>query len=378
MSKVGIATLPLHGGKAPAWLFKRMVTLAKPIFKILYDMEGSNGILKRLSDTYWFQGLSCILGYDWHSSGTTTVLGGVLKEILNPIDHGLIVAGGKGKASLKVKDDLNNKAKSLDFSEDDIEQLSETSRLVAKIDNAAIQDGFSLYHHLMIISENNWAIVQQGLDEKIRKARRYHWLSKGIENFLDDPHTGISTEIVKNNVLNMATKKSKECRKISLEIIKEDSCRIKRYLNKLKDTNQKCLDDFLRPEKIIKLKNIPHLDLPVPFTLKWERLKLANKLAINDYTELLKIQGIGPGMIRALALISEFIWGIPPCWEDPAKYAYAVGGKDGIPFMVNLKRMERCAEILEYALNQARLNNKEKLNAIKRLHDFKQRNNPIE
>ncbi len=373
MSKVGVATLPLHGGKAPAWLFKRMVILANPIFKIVHDMEGPNGILRRLSDTYWFQGLSCILGYDWHSSGTTTVLGGVLREVLNPEEHELIVAGGKGKASLKVKEHLKKKAKLLDYSDDDINNLNETSRLVAKIDQGAIQDGFSLYHHLMVVSENNWAIIQQGLDAKIFKARRYHWLSEGITSFIDDPHSDISSQIVKNEVLNMATKKSSECRKISLDLISEGANRIKRYLNKLKDRNQTSLDDFIRPKQAIKLKKIPYLDMPIPFTLKWESVEMAKELGLNDYTELLKIRGLGPGMIRALALISEFIWGEAPSWKDPAKYAYAVGGKDGIPYFTRTDRMEECAALLEDAINQARLNNKDKLDALQRLHEYKNR-----
>ena len=374
MSKVGIATLPLHGGKAPAWLFKRMVILAKPIFRILYDMEGSDGILRRLSDTYWFQGLSCILGYDWHSSGTTTVLGAVLKEVFNPLDHGLIVAGGKGKASLKVKEELDSRAKLLEYNDNEVEQLSETSRLVAKIDNAAIQDGFSIYHHLMILSENNWAIVQQGLDGNIGKARRYHWLSEGLNSFLDDPHADIGTEIVKDNVLNMASRDSTECRKVSMDLVSEGSDRIKRYLTKMKDSSQKSLIDFLVPGQEFKVKRIPHLSMPSPFTLKWESLDLAKSLAINDYTELLKIRGLGPGMIRALALISELIWGTPPSWKDPAKYAFAVGGKDGIPYRTNTQRMERCAEILEEAIDQARIDSKEKLNALKRLNEYKRRN----
>ena len=373
MSKVGIATLPLHGGKAPAWLFKRMVILAKPIFKIIYDMEGSDGILRRLSDTYWFQGLSCILGYDWHSSGTTTVLGGVLREVFNPEDHELIVAGGKGKASLKVKEHLQKKAKILDYNEDNVEKLSETSRLVAKIDNAAIQDGFSLYHHLMVVSEQNWAIIQQGIDKNILKARRYHWLSEGLDDFLDDPHTDISSEILKNETLNMASKDSKKSRKVSLDLITEGSNRIRRYLSKLKDRNQTSLDDFMNPKQSIELKTLPHLDMPIPFTLKWETIEMAKELAINDYTDLLKVRGLGPGMIRALALISEFIWGEPPSWKDPAKYAYTVGGKDGIPYFTNLKIMERCARILEDAVDKAHLNNKDKLRALERLHKFEKK-----
>ena len=374
MNKVGMATLPLHGGKAPAWLFKRMVILAKPIFNILYDMEGSDGILRRLSDTYWFQGLSCILGYDWHSSGVTTVVGGVLNEVLNPLEHGLIVAGGKGKISLRVKEHLQEKAKNLDYNGDEIEKLNEISRLVAKIDNACIQDGFSLYHHNMIVSEDNWAIIQQGMDGGIKKARRYHWLSEGLTSFLNNPHSDISSEILKDTVLDMASKDSQNCRKVSLDLVSEGSNRIKRYLNKLKDTSQTSLDDFIKSNKSIELRKIPHLNMPVPFTLKWESLDMAKELPLNDYTELLKIRGLGPGMIRALALISEFIWGEPPSWNDPAKFSFAVGGKDGIPYPVNLKRMEQCAEILENAINLAKLDNKDKLGALKRLHKFETAN----
>lgn len=373
MSKVGIATLPLHSSKAPMWLLKRMVLFGKPIFNILYDMEGSDGILRRLSDTYWFQGLACILGFDWHSSGVTTVLGGVLKQIINPQDHGLIIAGGKGKNSTKVKEHLQDKAKVLDFSDNDIEKFSETSRLIAKIDNAAVQDGFSLYHHLMIVSENNWGIIQQGLDVNIKKARRYHWFSEGLTTYLENPHNDISSEVVKDKALNMVSSESRKCRKVSVDLIEEGSNRIKRYLSKLKDINQTCLDDFIETEGKIKKRQIQHLNMPIPFSLKWESVEIAKELTVNDYTDLLKIHGLGPGMIRALALISEFIWGEPPSWRDPAKYSYAVGGKDGIPYPVNLKRMERCAEILEQAIDQARLNNTEKLDAIKRLYKFKSR-----
>ncbi len=373
MSKVGIATLPLHSYKAPGWLLKRMVILGKPILKILYDMEGPDGIIRRLSDTYWFQGLACILGFDWHSSGCTTVLGGVLKQIINPQDHGLIIAGGKGKNSTKVREHLQDKGKVLDYSVDDIEELSETSRLVAKIDNAAVQDGFNLYHHLMIVSENNWGIIQQGLDGNIKKARRYHWLSEGLTSYLDNPHKNISSEVVKDKALNMVSSESRKCRKTSLEVIQEGSNRIKRYLSKLKDKNQTTLVDFIKTEDRMKVRQIPNLNMPIPFTLKWESVDMVNKLGVNDYTELLKIKGLGPGMIRALALISEFIWGEAPSWKDPAKYSYAVGGKDGIPYPVNLKRMIGCAEILEQAIDQARLNNTEKLDAIKRIYEFKSR-----
>jgi len=373
MSKVGIATLPLHSSKAPRWLLNRMLNLGKPIFDILYNMEGADGIIRRLSDTYWFQGLACILGFDWHSSGCTTVLGGILKQIITPEDHGLIIAGGKGKNSTKVKEHIKEKGKKLDYNEDNFEEFSEISRLVAKVDNSAIQDGFSLYHHLMIISESNWGIIQQGLDKNIKKARRYHWLSEDLDNFINDPHNDITTQAYKHRVLDMATEKSNECRNVSLDLISEGSKRIKRYIHRIKDKNQTSIYDFTHPEKSIKFHKIPHLDMPIPFSLKWESIDIAKEIGLNDYTELLKIKGLGPGMIRALALISEFIWGEAPSWKDPAKYSFAVGGKDGIPYPVNLKRMERCAYILRDAIDQSRLEKKEKLNALKRLHKFQNR-----
>ena len=373
MSKVGIATLPLHNAKAPMWLIKRMLKLGKPIFRILYDMEGSEGILKRLSNTYWFQGLACILGFDWHSSGCTTVLGGILKQIIAPEEFGLIVAGGKGRNSTKVKDHLLKKGKTLDYNAENVEQFSELSRLVAKVDNAAVQDGFSLYHHLMIVSEKNWATIQQGLDDSIHKARRYHWMSEGLTDFLNNPHKDIATELFREKSLNMAHKESEKCRKTSLDIVSDGARRIKGYLNQLKDPNQTSLLDFTCRRKFPKKKRIPHLDMPIPFNLQWEKLDLAKELAVTDYTRLLKIKGIGPGTIRALALISEFIWGSPASWKDPAKYSFAVGGKDGIPYPVNLKRMEKCAFLLEEAIDQARLENKDKLHAFKRLHKFKKR-----
>lgn len=374
ISKVGLATLPLHSSKAPRWLLSRMLKLGEPILDILYDMEGPQGIIRRLSDTYWFQGLACILGFDWHSSGCTTVLGGVLKQIISPEDHGLIVAGGKGKNSTKVKDHLTKDAKKLDFNEDNAQEFSEISRIVAKVDNAAIQDGFSLYSHLMIVSEESWGVIQQGMDTDIKKARRYHWISENLSSFIDRPHNDITTQRYKNKVLDLATEESNECRAVSLDLISEGANRIKRYLHKLKDTNQTSLYDFTHPEKAIKIKkNIPHLDMPQPFTLRWEQVDLAREIGINDYTELLKIRGLGPGMIRALALISEFIWGEAPSWKDPAKYSFAVGGKDGIPYPVNLKRMENCAHILKTAIDQARLEKKEKLEALRRLHKYKKR-----
>jgi hypothetical protein len=375
MKKTGLATLPLHGGKAPVWLFKRMVKLGKPIFKILYEMEGSEGILKRISDTFWFQSLSCVLGFDWHSSGTTTVTTGVLKEVLNPVDFGIIVVGGKGKKATNIQNELSENAPKLGYNNEEIQKLKEISRIVAKIDNTALQDDFNIYHHVAFLDERNWTIVQQGLDISIKKARRYHWFSKEAGDYLNDPHKDISTDVFKPEVLNMVASESENCRKVSLEILEEGVDRIKRYLQKIQNPQQKSLLDFAQDNynkktQILNPKSIPHLKFPR--FLNWDAFEIANEESFSNYIDLLKIKGIGPGAIRALALISELIWGIPASWKDPAKFSFAHGGKDGIPYMVNLKRMETCAEILEQAIDQARLNNNEKFNALKRLHKYKE------
>ncbi len=376
MKKTGLATLPLHGGKAPAWLFKRMVKLGKPIFKILYEMEGSEGILERISDSFWFQSLSCVLGFDWHSSGTTTVTTGVLKEVLNPVDFEIIVFGGKGKKATNIQIELPQDAPKLGYNDDEIKLLQETSKIIAKIDNAAVQDDFNIYHHVMFLNKQNWSIIQQGLDPSIKKARRYHWLSKEAGDYLSDPHKDISSEIFKNEVLNMVTSESENCRETSLEILEEGVDRIKRYLHQFQDPKQKSLLDFAEgisneKRKILNTKSIPHLKFPK--FLDWNAFEKACEQSLSNYIDLLKIKGIGPGGIRALALISELIWGIPASWKDPAKYSFAHGGKDGIPYPVDLRRMEQSAAILEYAIDQARLNNEEKLNALKRINKYKKK-----
>jgi hypothetical protein len=369
MQQTGLATLPLHGGKAPAWLFKRMVKLGKPIFKILCDLEGPDGILERLSDTYWFQSLSCILGFDWHSSGTTTVTTGVLKEILKPEEIGLAIVGGKGKNSLKVQSDLPQEGKKLGYNSDEVELLKETSRLTAKIDNAALQDGFNIYHHAMILSEENWCIVQQGLDPIIKKARRYHWLSKNAGDFLNDPHKGITSEIFKEEALNMVSSESAECRRCSMDVLQEGVSRIKNYVRQIENPHQKTLLDFTGGNGLeISKKLLPHLKMPKSHYLDWNAFSVAKEQSFSSYTDLLTIKGIGPGAIRALALISELIWGTPASWKDPAKYSFAHGGKDGIPYPVNRKLMERNAAILEDAINQAKITSSDRLKALRRLH----------
>jgi len=196
MVKTGVANLPLHPGKAPRWLFKRMVNLSRGIIEVISYEYGTDEFLRRISDPFWFQALSCVLGYDWHSSGTTTVTCGALKEAINPEDNGFAIAGGKGKTSRKTPSEIEKISEIYNLSTSAVKKLQYSSRMCAKIDNTAIQDGHNLYHHVFIFSESGmWAVIQQGMNNETNYARRYHWLSEELESFVCEPHNAIVGDI---------------------------------------------------------------------------------------------------------------------------------------------------------------------------------------
>ena len=370
MKRTGISILPLHPGRAPHWLITRMTKLARAIFDIIIDEYGPLEVLKRLSDTFWFQSLACVLGYDWHSSGTTTVTMGVLKTVFDPEKDGIAVVGGKGITSRKAPEEIAALGEVFGFGEDKVRELQRASRLVAKVDNAALQDGFQLYHHTMVISESGeWTVIQQGMCPLSKEARRYHWLSLGLNSFVNEPHTAIVSNVIRSKVLDMTAKKSEECRKISLDLVKDSPKKLQKlFLSVVRDPKQKTLFDIGRTRR--------SLDVPVlvmPRRIDWKAVKKAYELQPRNYEELLLIKGMGPGAIRALALISEIIWGAPPSWRDPVKFSFAHGGKDGVPYPVNLKRMEKNAQILEGALKMAKIGEKERIKALKRLRTILQK-----
>ncbi len=327
--KTGITNLPLHGGKAPKWLFGRMKKLAGSISKIIIDEYGEKEFLKRLSDPYWFQALSCVLGYDWHSSGTTTVTTAALKEAL---DGPILVAGGKGKTAIKTPEDIEKISEKFNLSEKKKNELIESSRLVAKVDNSAVQDGFKLYHHSMFITEKgDWVIIQQGMNGKY--ARRYHWINE-IRSFVDEPHSGIASDI-KTKTLDLTSRENKKLRQHTIDASFE-------------------------------ILNMPkrHEILPVDIRDK----KIFQKIAEAEpkkFEDLLKIRGVGEKTLRALALISEIIYGDKISWKDPAKYSFAHGGKDGIPYPVNRRIYDKSIEILKQAVEETK-----DRKALKRLNDF--------
>lgn len=365
MKRTGVAGLPLHYGKAPRWLVTRMIKLAREITTIIVDEYGRDVFLQRLSDPYWFQALGCVLGYDWHSSGVTTVLTGVLKNALKPEEHGLAVCGGKGKASLQAPVEIKQVGEKFGFSASRIERLRYASRMSAKVDNTAIQAGYPLYHHAFVVAEDGkWAVVQQGMNIKDRTARRYHWLSEHVQNFVLEPHDAIVGNVKRKIALNMTAKQSQKCQKISTDIAKEKPKRVMRQLQSIRPAHQTSLKRWM-PEARWKEYVVDVLYLPR--NLNWKALKRAYEFQPKNYEELLGIKGIGPATVRGLALISELIYGEPPSWKDPVKYSFAYGGKDGVPYPVNRKAMDQSIQILESAIQDAKIERKEKLRSLQRL-----------
>ncbi|UCE16695.1 MAG: DUF763 domain-containing protein [Candidatus Bathyarchaeota archaeon] len=370
MKRTGVARLPLHYGRAPRWLVVRMIRLAREIVTVIVDEYGQDEFLQRISDPFWFQALGCALGYDWHSSGVTTVLTGVLKSATSPNEQGLAVCGGKGRASRQAQMEINHAGEKFGFTTDKIERLRYASRMSAKIDNTAIQAGYPLYHHAFFITEGGkWAVVQQGMSVRDRTARRYHWCSslKAKESLIIEPHDAIVGDVKRKIVLNMTAKESEDCQKTSTDIAKEEPRKVMRMLKSIRPSHQKSLQEWM-PKASWQEYAIDVLSLPR--NLNWKAVKRAYEFQPKNYEELLGIRGMGPATVRALALISELIYGEKPSWKDPVKYSFCVGGKDGVPFPVNKNTYDKTIEILENAVKQARMRSKERINAIKRLAFF--------
>jgi len=368
LQRTGIAKLPLHYGKAPHWLVVRMISLAREITTIIIDEYGREEFLRRLSDPYWFQALGCVLGYDWHSSGVTTVLTGVLKNAIKPEEHGLAVCGGKGKASSQAPNEIGQVGDLFDFSTDRIDELRYASRMSAKVDNTAVQAGYQLYHHAFVVAEEGkWAVVQQGMSVQDRTARRYHWLSEHVQNFVVEPHDAIVGDVKRNVALDMTNKQSEGCRRVSADIVKEQPKKLLRLLQSIRPAYQTSLQKWM-PE--VKWREYVVNVLSLPNNLNWKAVKRAYEFQPKNYEQLLGIRGIGPSTVRGLALIAELVYGEPPSWKDPVKYSFAYGGKDGIPYPVDRKAMDESIQILENAIKNARIGDREKLRSLQRLQQY--------
>ncbi len=356
MPRTGISDLPLHTGQAPRWLFNRMVKLAAAISDVVIIEYGTEEYLRRLSDPFWFQAFSCVLGFDWHSSGTTTVTCGALKKALENSKE-ITVAGGKGKVSLRTPDEIAAWADMNEMSESVQDQLIYASRLSAKVDNAAVQDGHQLYHHTIMFDRNgHWTVVQQGMSGISGYARRYQWNSSDLDQFVIEPHTAIlgsRTDVA----LDMTSKQSSESRSLCTDLVNDGIDHFRRDILVV-DKHQSTLDEF---------NGLKPLRLSMPRSVNWRALRNAYEFQPRNYEELLAIRGVGPSAVRALALTGELIYGTAPSWKDPVKYSFAVGGKDGVPFPVDRKVMDQAIEVLSEGVEQARMKKREKLEAVKRL-----------
>ncbi len=351
--RTGLAYLPLHGGKAPRWLFERMVPLSREIALAIVEDYGRGELLHRLADPFWFQAFGCVLGFDWHSSGLTTTVCGALKEGIKGLerDLGLFVAGGKGRTSRKTPSEIEAVGERTGL---DPAPLVYASRMAAKVDNAAVQDGYQLYHHTFVFTvDSRWAVVQQGMNETNHYARRYHWLSETVADFVREPHSGIISQTT-GTTLNLVAAESDRARDTISALAREE-----------------------KPEALSReLKGLLTLKLPPshPVTLAGihpERLEKAflhaYEAAPKDFETLLGLEGVGPKTLRALSLIAELVHGVPVSWRDPALYSFAHGGKDGYPYPVDRQTYDRSIAILETAVRRARLGDRDKLEALRRL-----------
>ncbi len=352
-TRTGIANLPLHYGKVPPWLFDRMVKLAREITIAIVTEFGSEEMLRRLSHPYWFQALGCILGYDWHSSGVTTTLCGALKEGIKGLeqDLGLFIAGGKGRTSRRTPSEIEGWGEKVSLNP---VPLVYASRMSAKVDSAAVQDGYQLYHHTFLFTTSgSWTVIQQGMNEANRYARRYHWLGEKVSSFVNEPHSAILSE-ARGQALNLVASESDPARTTITDIA----------------TDQK-------PDSLLAdLKRLKTLNLPARHYLSVQDLHpdSLSKILIStyerqpqDFEQLLGLRGVGPKTIRALSLLSELVYGVAPSYRDPARYSFAHGGKDGIPYPVDRKTYDQSIELLRKAINKTKLGIREKNEAVGRL-----------
>ena len=368
MEKTGSADLPLHGGKAPKWLFSRMEKLTGAISEVIIHEYSQEELLRRLSDPHWFQSLGCVVGFDWHSSGLTTTLTGALKEALDEEEHGVKVVGGKGSTSRKAPQEILD-SKLCNFSK--LEEIRETSKLSAKVDSNCVQDSYNLYHHTLLFTENgNWTVIQQGMNPDSKYARRYHWISDQVEKFVEEPHRGISAQQRENKVLNLTSNLSDETRNVSVDLVKDGPGHLERYL---KPKGQKSIFNYAPSSGKKELDMPAHHDVRVSELTEQtlNNLEKAYQKQPQDYEELVSMEGVGKKSLRALALISQLVHGTENDWKDPAKYSYAHGGKDGYPRPVDREEYDKSIDFLREAIEKAKMDKKEKLKSLEKLDEMR-------
>jgi uncharacterized protein len=342
----------LHGGRVPSWLAERMVTLGSAIVESVLYEYGRGALLSRLSDPFWFQALGSVMGMDWHSSGITTSVMGALKKGLNPRAHelGIYICGGRGRQSRNTPQELRDIAERLSL---DGSALVRTSRLTARVDNNAIADGFQIYLHSFILtSDGEWAVVQQGMNEATRLARRYHWHSATVREFTADPHTAIVGAHA-GTIQNLVDTRARPAQDALLTIVRDDPARTLADVRRL----------VMPAHHDVRAADVNEKRLGAVLALAHER-------ELRDFASLLLLEQLGPRTLQSLALIAEVVHGTPTRFDDPARFSFAHGGKDGHPFPVPLKVYDESIAVLRRALNAAKLGHTAKLEGLSRLDTF--------
>jgi uncharacterized protein len=396
--RAGTADLPLHGGRVPPWLGARMARLGAVITEAIVHHYGREEFLRRLAHPFWFQSFGAVMGMDWHSSGITTSVIGALKRGLAPLQKelGLHVCGGRGKHSRQTPHELTAIGERVGF---DGAALATASRLVAKVDSAAVQDGFDLYLHGFIVTDDgSWVVVQQGMNGERRQARRYHWLSEGLKSFVDEPHTAIEGPR-QGEIVNLTDRRAQSSRGAQLDLLTDlGPDRIVMELSKLDDATNSAArpresgdpaspDARLRRHERLGLGHdvtesapaqplLPHLVMPAHHEVRSSdvvRRRLHGNLAAaaergpSDYADLLLTPGVGARTVRALAMVAEVVHGAPCRFTDPARFSFAHGGKDRHPFPVPTRVYDATIRVLKTAVRNAKLGRDEELGALRRL-----------
>jgi hypothetical protein len=351
MIKKGIATFTLDYGKCPPWLFERMVKLSREMMWAIVQEEGADEFVKRISDPVWFQSLGTVLAFDWNASGLTTILTAALKEAIRGYEQqlGLFICGGKGKTSLKTPEQIGYWAERLNMEPKHANALIYNSKMAAKVDSSLVQDGFDIYHHSFFFSKNGaWTVVQQGMNTQKQSARRYHWYSQDLKDLIEEPHSGITSNVHVKNILDMTSVKSKQNRQMGTELVSQgfntlmkDIKLLSKYYTPVSQTVT--LEHKGQQLKLLNLENKEffwHPAVKEDFSKSKYLQKILWKLSDQqpkNYEQLVATEGVGPMTIRALALVAEVIYGAKPSYEDPARYSFAHGGKDATPYPVDKK-----------------------------------------
>ena len=369
--RAGSADLPLHGGRVPQWLGDRMTKLGAVMCEAIVHHYGRDELLRRLAHPFWFQSFGAVMGMDWHSSGITTSVIGALKRGLAPLsgELGLHVCGGRGKHSRKTPDELVAVGERVGL---DGKALARASRLVAKVDSAAVQDGFQLYLHGFIVADDgSWVVVQQGMNEDLHQARRYHWLSAGLKSFVEEPHAAIEGESF-GNIVNLTDRRAEASRRGQLDLLQSlGPDGIVRELSRIEGRGKA----VAAPAPVGQL-SLPHLTMPAHHDVRAEdvigrrlngNLAAAAESGPADFAELLLVPGVGARTVRALAMVSEVVHGAPFRFSDPARFSFAHGGKDRHPFPVPIRVYDETIRVMKSAVARAKLGREEELAAIRRL-----------